>query len=109
MLLNKVCTGLISLIVAGALQGSSATPVPEPSGGGLMIRAGGSMPGQGPAAQGPDIFYYDPPHMSAIKDLVLQGKDECNLLLSVKIRGQQVRTMSDMSSQVAPTTWMSVV
>jgi hypothetical protein len=93
MLLNQISVGLVSLILAAAFHRSSASPVPDPAE--TAPADGESTQSQAPP---PDVFYYDPPHMPEIKDLILpQGENECNLLLSVKFKGEQVRTMFDVS------------
>jgi hypothetical protein len=98
MLLQRLFTKLVPLIIAGALQGSSATPVPEPFEGGLMVRGVGSSSSLQPAAAPPVLFFYDPPHMPEINHQIIPaGNDECNMLLSVKRKGDQVRITLESS------------
>lgn len=71
MLLSKLYSRLVSVVVAGAI--TSATPVAERSEGELVARG-----------DPPKVFYYDPPHLPALQDIVVPKAGACNMLLYVR-------------------------
>lgn len=78
MWLNKLYNSLAVLLMAGAIQLSSATPLNS-----------NLEPVRGDA-ETPTAFYYDPVHLLALQDIVTPKLGECNMLLSVKNKGDQV-------------------
>ena len=78
MFLGKLFSGIAFLALAGVIQSSMANPLKTD--GKSMIKI----------AEPPKVFYYDPAHLSAIKGLVTPKEGECNMLLSVKKKGDEV-------------------
>ncbi|GHJ84894.1 hypothetical protein NliqN6_1296 [Naganishia liquefaciens] len=77
MFLGKLFSGIAFLAIAGVIPSSMANPLKTD--GKSMIRI----------AEPPKVFYYDPAHLSAIKGLVTPKEGECNMLLSVKKKGDE--------------------